>query len=134
VTSYVGRGAFTDGRDRFWRVGGDVDLFVRDLNVFAVVMHGRDDLTALGSTGAFDAATVEAHYVAKPWVVPILRFDTVMREAAPDIRRVVPGIALAIRANVRVVAEWEAFLKTSFAGVREARGDSRARIRLDLVF
>ena len=70
----------------------------------------------------------------KPWVMAILRYDTVFRDTAQDVRRFVPAVAFAIRANIRVVADWEAFRETSFNNVKRLSGDSRARIRLDLLF
>lgn len=131
---YVGKGLFGGQEDEFWRVGGDADLFVGDLNLFAAVMRGRDQMTATRATTEFTAAFGEAHYVIKPWIVGIVRYDTIFRDAGPDLERVVPAVVVAIRANVRVVGDWEAFLKTSSAGIKKASGDSRARIRLDILF
>lgn len=134
VSSYVGAGKFSVGGDRFWRASGDVDVFFRDLNVFGVVLVGHDTFESADSPTRFTAASVEVNYVVKPWVVGILRYDAVARDGAPDIVRLVPGLALAIRANVRVVADGELYLDTEFAGVRTRSGNRRARIRLDFVF
>ncbi len=123
---YIGKGLFDRKEDEFWRFGGDVDFFIRDLNVSTVVLRGRDKMTATGVASEFTAASVEANYVIKPWILGIVRYDTVLRETGQDFKRVVPAVAIAIRANVRVVADWEAFLEKS--------GDSRARIRFDILF
>ena len=132
TSSYFGRGNFAGGEDRFWRLGGDVDVFIGDLNISAVAFRGRDEMNATRTE--FTAASVEANYVIKPWAVAIFRYDTASRDGGREIRRLVPALALAIRANVRLVADWEAFLKTSFDGVRQAGGESRARFRLEVVF
>jgi hypothetical protein len=132
--SHFGTGLFAGGEDKFWRVGGDVDVFIGDLNVSTVALRGRDKMTATGVTTDYTAASVEANYMIKPWAMAILRYDTVFRDTAQDIRRFVPAMAFAIRANIRVVADWEAFRETSFNGVKRLSGDSRARIRLDLLF
>ena len=134
VSSYVGSGNFSVGPDRFWRASGDVDVFFRDLNVSGVVLVGHDRFERAGPPSQFTAASIEANYVVKPWAVGILRYDAVARDGAPDIVRLVPGVALAIRANVRVVADWELYGDTEFAGVRARSGNRRARIRLDFVF
>lgn len=123
---YFGKGLFDNKEDEFWRLGGDVDLFIRDLNVSTVILRGRDEMTATHVATDFTAASIEANYVVKPWILAILRYDTVLRDNATDVKRWVPAVAIAIRANVRVVADGEAFLEKS--------GDSRARIRLDLLF
>jgi hypothetical protein len=134
MTTYFGKGDFVEGADDFWRLGGDVDVFVGDLNVSAVALRGRDEMRVNRQVTEFTAASVEANYVVTPWIVTILRYDSVLRDDGPDIRRLVPGVALAIRANVRLVAEWEAFLDTSFGGFRQTSGDARGRVRLDIVF
>lgn len=127
---YVGKGLFgTPSReDKFWRLGGDVDVFVGDLNLYGAVMRGRDEFTAPGAANEFTGAFVQADYVVKPWIMAVLRYDAVFRDRVmgPDIKKLVPAIIFAIRANVRVVAESESFLRKS--------GDTFGRIRLDLLF
>lgn len=123
---YLGKGLFAEREDEFWRVGADIDLFLRDLNVFGAVMRGRDRLTATGSETDFTAAFIEADYMVKPWVVASGRYDAVYRRTGSDVRRFVPAVIVAVRANLRIVAESEAYSGAS--------GDSRGRIRIDLLF
>jgi hypothetical protein len=132
TSSYVGWHNTGAPTDRFWRLGADVDVFRGSLNVSAHAFAGRDRRLEVSSP--FRAAALEANYVVKPWIIGIVRFDTASQDGQRSVRRVVPGVAIAIRANVRVVAEWEAFLKTSFEGSGQASGENRARFRLDLVF
>ncbi|MEK6630407.1 MAG: hypothetical protein AABY89_06710 [Acidobacteriota bacterium] len=126
TSGYFGKGQFAGKLDEFYRVGGDVDIFLRDLNVSTWVFMGRDDFTATKTVTDFTAVAVEANYVAKPWLIGVLRYDAVFRDKDADIKRVVPAVVIAIRANVRLVADWEVFLKNS--------GDTRARVRVDLLF
>lgn len=123
---YFGKGLFGDKQDDFWRVGGDVDLFIRDLNLSTWFYRGRDNFTAKRTVTDFTAVSSEANYVVKPWLIGIVRYDAIFRDLATDIKRVVPAVVIAIRANVRLVADWEQFLDKS--------GDTRARFRVDLLF
>ncbi len=123
---YFGKGLFGGKEDEFWRAGGDIDIFVRDLNLSTWIYRGRDTLTATKTMTEFTALSSEANYVIKPWLIGVFRYDAVFRDTAPDIKRLVPAVVIAIRANVRMVADWEWFLKDS--------GDTRARIRVDLLF
>ena len=96
-------------------------------------VHGRDDVKTSGVPRTFTATAVEGEYIVKPWIVGILRYETVRQQDAPGVRRLVPALALAVRANVRIVADWELFLQKRIESV-PAAGDSRARFRVDLVF
>ena len=104
------------------------------LNLSAVAVRGKDRLTPVGVVTRYTSMSVEVDYVAKPWIIAIARYDGVWRENGAEIHRVVPGLAIAIRANVRAVAEWQALLETSHEGVRAPSGDSLGRIRLDMAF
>jgi hypothetical protein len=127
---HVGKGLFgTPAReDKFWRVGADVDFFVRDLNLYGAVMRGRDKMPATGVANEFTAAFLQADYVVKPWILAVVRYDAVFRDRVlgPDIKKVVPALIFAIRANVRIVGESELFLQKS--------GDTYGRARLDILF
>ena len=122
---YLGHGLFNTVDDKFWRAGADIDVFWRDLNLFAAAWRGRDrtDLQADGRLST--ALSVEANYMVKPWIVTIIRYDSVVRNE-PAIQRLVPALVLTVRANVRIVAESVRSL--------ERGDDSRARVRLDLLF
>lgn len=134
LSSYLGTGRFADGRDRFWRVAGDIDAFLGALNLSAVAIHGEDRFASGAVVTRYAAMSMEADYVVKPWIVAITRYERVWRETGPDIHRVVPALVLAIRANVRAVAEWQAFLETSHAGIRAPSGDRQGVLRLDIAF
>ena len=76
-------------REPFYRVGGDINLNYRNLNVFSVYLVGHDEnllpVTPAGAAGpigfvAAPAATfsgrfVEADYLALPWIMAIMRWD-----------------------------------------------------------
>jgi len=125
--AYRGSGLFNGIEDRFWRVGGDVDLWIHNLNLFGAAWHGNDRLAAgpsadLTGTTAF----VEAQYVIKPWIIGILRYGTAVSGQQQEIRRVVAAVPIAIRANVRLVTEHEHYLEES--------GNTRTVVRLDFAF
>lgn len=133
-SSYLGTGQFADGRDRFWRLVGDIDAFLGPLNISAMAVRGEDRIRPEPGDTRYTAVSLEADYLAMPWIVAIARYDGVWREDGAGIFRVVPALAFAIRANVRAVAEWQAFLETSQEGVRAPSGDSQGRVRLDIAF
>ncbi|MFQ5649996.1 MAG: hypothetical protein ACE5IY_08645 [bacterium] len=121
---YWGKAGVSGAENRFDRFGFDFDWWYRDLNVFGVFLHGRelkDDLQELD----FDTYFVEADYVLLPWVIALLRYERA-HQPGPDVERFVPGIVLALRANVRLVGETEIYLNDS--------GDSLTRLRLDFLF
>jgi hypothetical protein len=134
LSVYRGKGNFADGTDRFWRVTGDIDAYIGAWNLSAVTVYGEDQLSSSSEAVRYVAASIEADYAITSWLVAVLRYEQVSRDELADIRRVVPGIALAMRANLRLVVDWEAYLDTSHAGVRARSGDSQARIRLDIAF
>lgn len=121
---YSGKGLLATGDNRFDRFGFDVDFWYGNLNIFGVLMHGRE-LRNTEQGFAFNTFFVETNYVFLPWVVGVLRYDHA-GQPGQDIRRFVPGIVLAFRANVRFVNEAEIYLDSS--------GDSLVRTRLDFVF
>lgn len=124
IFGYFGKGIFSETENKFDRIGFDFDLWYRDLNLFGTFVHGRE-FKSIEREFNFDTYFVEADYVILPWVIAVLRYDHVARPG-PNIKRMVPGIVLAFRANVRLVNEGEIYLDDS--------GDSLARIRLDFLF
>ncbi len=94
------------------------------LNLFGAFIHARELRNSLQQF-SFNAYFVEADYVLLPWIIGVIRFETINRPGR-EIRRIVPAIVLAYRANVRLVNESELYLNDN--------GDSLFRIRLDFLF
>jgi hypothetical protein len=82
-------------REPFYRIGGDINLNYRTLNVFGVYMAGHDHnllpVTAAEAAGpsgfvasraaTFSGGFVEADYLALPWMMTIMRWDVVKSTA-----------------------------------------------------
>lgn len=121
---YFGEGTFSEKSNTFDRFGFDLDWWYQRLNLFGVFMHGREFKNNLAES-SFNAFFVEAEYLLLPWIIALIRYDRVDQDGR-EIQRIVPGLVLAYRANVRLVNEGEIYLDNS--------GDSLFRIRLDFLF
>ena len=136
-------GATTDvitAREPFYRVGGDFSFNYRTLNIFGLYMAGHDQNLLpfpagaptgfVGSRAAtFGGGWIEADYLALPWVMAIMRWDTVRSTAdrvngiGADINspppstffspfssvrnRFTPGIQFLIHANIKTSFEYQ---------------------------
>lgn len=113
VFSYVGRtGADPLMEIRHNRVGVKFDGWINRLNVFGAYVHGRDRVLAdpaLQSVNS-NASFVEANVMALPWVMGILRYEQALgpRDFL-HVKRVVPGVALMLRANIILSGEAQFF-------------------------
>lgn len=100
---------------RFNRAGFKVNAYFNRLNLFGAYVRGHD--FALGPTvgGPRGVTThawfVEGDVVALPWVVGILRYDQAIGDRPfLHVKRVVPGVAMMVRANVILSAEAPIYL------------------------
>jgi hypothetical protein len=136
-------GASTDvitAREPFYRVGGDFSFNYRTLNFFGLYMAGHDQnllpfpagapVGFVGSRAAtFSGGWLEADYLALPWIMAIMRWDTVRSTAdringiGADIanppatsffspfsssrNRFTPGIQFLIHANIKTSFEYQ---------------------------
>ena len=130
-------------REPFYRVGGDFSFNYRTFNLFGLYMLGHDhNLLPIIPTGAtlpsgfvsngaakFNGGFIEADYLALPWVMAIMRWDSVHSNAdmingigsdasAPTTRnflsplratrnRFTPGIQFLIHANIKTSFEYQ---------------------------
>jgi hypothetical protein len=129
-------------REPFYRVGGDVSFNYRSFNLFGQYLYGHDqNLLPLFPTGAvlpaglgpghaakFDGGFVEADYLALPWLMTIMRWDSVNSTAdringigadatapvAPFLsplhstrNRFTPGVQFLIHANIKASFEYQ---------------------------
>lgn len=109
---------------RYNRVGGFASLYVRDLNLFGVFLHGTDRLALLGSEGAalvdettrsYNAWFVQADYVFKPPFQASLRYEN-LRPADPDaetLRALNANFSFLVRANIKAMVEYHRDLQDS---------------------
>jgi len=126
-------------REPFYRVGGDFSFNYRNLNFFGLYMAGHDQNllpfagTPTGFVGArgatFSGGWLEADYVALPWMIAIMRWDTVRSTAdringiGSDVNapppsaffspfsssrnRFTPGVQFLIHANIKTSFEYQ---------------------------
>jgi len=129
-------------REPFYRVGGDFSFNYRTFNLFGQVLYGRDhNLLPVIPTGLtlptafitrspahFSGGFVEADYLALPWLMGIMRWDTVRSTAdllngigaTPDSdpgafvspfhstrNRFTPGVQFLIHANIKASFEYQ---------------------------
>ncbi|MFQ5670733.1 MAG: hypothetical protein ACE5HD_09490 [Acidobacteriota bacterium] len=92
-------------------VGGHFDWFFKDLNIFGVYVRQTDD-NPMGTGEGIDtdAWFAEANYVFEPWLIGIVRYGETDLDfdVSPDPETqqfLVPGVALMLRANVKLTLE-----------------------------
>jgi hypothetical protein len=101
----------------FLRTGIYASLFVQNLNVFGVYMHGSDTLQTFDADTATLLSSVEpdfhtwftqADYVFYPWLQGAFRYETVTPgdRTVPSLRAGVFNVSALIRANVKAMAEY----------------------------
>ena len=135
---YVGRtGAVPLTEIRHNRVGVKFDAWIDRLNVFGAYVHGRDRVLAnpaLQSVNS-NAYFVEANVMALPWVMGILRYDQAI---GPHdflrVKRVVPGVALMLRANIILSGEAQLFPGEGKNLYNGGDADSGGAVRLAFLF
>lgn len=128
-------------REPFYRVGGDFSFNYRTFNVFGLYMYGRDhNLVPVDASGTpfaanpvafihgvpatFGGGFVQADYLAYPWLMLIMRYDSVNSEAdringlagitgtpffgpvKATRNRFTPGVQVLIHANIKASFEY----------------------------
>jgi hypothetical protein len=133
----LGTGA-TATEDRYHRIGIKFDAFLHRLNLYGAYALGRDRVTATKRRTDSSAWFLEADYVLTPWIVPLVRYEkTDITELAgaprPQVRRIVPAVRFAIRANVALLVEGRFFVRDdTFAASLKPRNEGK--VRVDFLF
>ena len=109
----------------FYRVGGDLRFKFRDLEIYGLLMHGRDrnlipdeesGLLLRGTPVTFTGGFAEAEYWIYPWLVAIMRYDGVNSPSdfqTGEISRFTtrnrfsPGLQVMIRGNIKTFFEFQ---------------------------
>lgn len=81
------------------RVGSDINIFLRDLNVFGGFIAGSD------GHDRYSLVFTEANYMLFPWLIGILRYEQANPENEVSIKRLVTHISALYTANVRFSIE-----------------------------
>jgi hypothetical protein len=108
----------------FYRVGGDLRFKYRKLEVYGLMMYGRDQnlipdedtgFLLHGSPVTFTGGFAEAEYWIYPWLIGIMRYDAV--NSPTDYlngasrhntrNRFSPGFQILIRDNIKTVFEFQ---------------------------
>lgn len=99
---------------RFHRVGVDLSWYIGSLNLFGTYLSGSDELREAGmpsteTSHTYEALFVEGDYVFMPWLVGAVRYEQLDPAAAgaDPFRRVIPGVTALLRANVKLVGEFQ---------------------------
>jgi hypothetical protein len=118
-----GRNIYFDGpeegsllEDRsFTRLGVNANLYLKDLNLIAGYVNGRDEIAEYVDSEAnvgkfiYNTCFVEGDYVLFPWLQPGFRYEWLNpgNIDAPNFERVVPHLTALVRANVRTYLEYQ---------------------------
>ena len=129
VFAYRGNQPVGTSRDGFHVVGTNWDLFYKDLNMFGTYMRQRDaNPLAKNIPVTADVGFVEADWVAKPWIIPFVRYELTNIDFKPNVRTVVPGAVVMLRANIRLAFDGR------IRGNRRTAGADRYTFQLDFAF
>jgi hypothetical protein len=116
-------------REPFYRAGGDFSFNYRNFNLYGVFMHGRDQNLLpngvpptgfiQGVPATFTGGFVQADYMPLPWIMTLMRYDSVNSQAdringllaAGPFRatrnRFTPGVQFLVRANIKALFEYQ---------------------------
>ena len=160
LQQYAGSDGVLRVHEPYFRAGGDFNFNYRHFNMYGLYMHGRDEnLLPLDNTGAliplplgtssplpvsfikgvsarFDGGFVQADYMIAPWIMGIMRWDSVNSWAdkinglalatgtpffAPlhqTRNRFTPGVQFLIHPNIKFSFEYQ-FRPEQYAVVQE---------------
>lgn len=91
-------------------LGADMSLTVKNFDLFGGVMNFSVEDSAGASVDEL-LFFAEAQYRMYPWLIPYIRWESLNTQIAGqgDVDRVIPGIAVYARANVRCVLEGQLY-------------------------
>lgn len=110
--------------DPFYRAGAELRFKYRKLELYGVGLHGRDanhlvdteaGTIANGNAVTFTGGFVAGNYWVYPWLIATMRYDFVNSPSdyfngvseAQTRNRFSPGYQILVRANIKVVGEYE---------------------------
>lgn len=112
------------GEIQMSRWGGDLDIWLGNLNIAAAVMRGVDEDHS--EKEDFTATFLQGDYVIYPWLVAGLGHEMVLQEEMMDIERIVLSLSSSFRPNVIGTVGHQFFLNNS--------GEDRLVIAIDIAF
>jgi len=84
-------------------IGGHVDFFYEDLNVFGLVMSSGEKSATDTVWAKVTRGFAEADYVVYPWLIPLVRYEFTKPQGGDAAEQVVPAVVIMVRANVKVI-------------------------------
>ncbi len=135
----------------FYRVGGDFRFKYQNLEIYGLGMYGHDenlipDTTTLmllhGAPVTFSGGFVQAEYWFYPWLIGIMRYDAV--NSPTDYlngvslyntrNRFSPGVQFLVRANIKLVFEYEHRWQQPFGAFGQSFRPNGAMAGIDYSF
>lgn len=104
---YRGTGV-SSGKDvDFSRLGVDLNLFMRDLNLFGGVITGTDAEYHDGELHEekYSLFFLEGNHMIYPWLIAVLRYEQANPEDLDSVRQVVAHITALYIANIKFIIE-----------------------------
>ena len=104
-----------DQQDKFTKRGADINAYMGDLNIIVAAARTKYAKPLANSTDNFIRKEwmAEGDYVYKPWLVPMLRFEStkLTRQGVPGYqsltKKFIPGVNFLVRPNCKVEASAE---------------------------
>ena len=143
VFGYVGRTGATPANEvRFNRAGFKVNAYISRLNLFGAYVHGRDLILQVPDEDGVRPREVTSHawflqgdVVVLPWLVGTLRYDQAIGDRSfLHVKRVVPGVAMMLRANVILSAEGPIYIGNTNNLLNGSAAENSAVFRLAFFF
>lgn len=129
IFSYRGRQPSSTGRDDFYLVGPTVDVFYKDMNLFGTYLRQKDDNPKGNRIPVrTDTGFAELDWVAKPWLIPFVRYEMTNIDLQRNVRTTVPGLVVMMRANIRMAFD------ARIRSIRRTVGTDRYTFQLDWAF
>ena len=135
---FPGIGTLGTVREPFYRVGGDVRLKYRNLELYGLGMYGHDqnlipNVTATAFVGTtpvtFTGGFAQANYWFYPWLIGLMRYDWVT--SPTDFQngaskqstrsRFSPGFQLLVRSNIKATFEYQRRFEQPVPGTSPAQ-------------
>lgn len=136
---YTGRlGATPLNEIRHDRLGVRFDASINRLNIFGAYIHGRDRVLANPENSqvtSSNALSLEANVMVLPWVMGIFRYEQALASRDfLDVKRIVPAVALMLRANVILSGEANLYPAEEHRMLNGSNVENGGLIRLQFLF
>ncbi|MEE8437752.1 MAG: hypothetical protein V3S22_05380 [Candidatus Neomarinimicrobiota bacterium] len=97
--SITSEGHSDTGNFNFRRLGADVNIFLRDLNLFGGYINGFD------SDENYSLYFAEANYMIFPWLIGVVRYEQSNPENLDSFSQVIAHVTALYTANIKLIIE-----------------------------